>query len=443
MTDWTRASAAAMGQAIGEGRLDPRDLADAHLAAIARDPDQALIFARLTPERARAEADAAAGRAREGRRAHPLDGVPISWKDNVDTAGVATEAGSRLLSGRVPDADAPVLATATAAGLVCLGKTHMVELAFSGLGLNPMTATPPNVFDRRRVPGGSSSGAGVSVARRLAAGAIGSDTGGSVRMPACWNGLVGLKTTAGLVPTEGVVPLSTSLDTIGPLTRTTEDAALLLSALTGGEPAVPAAQRPAALIVPETVVLADLEPEVATAFDGALAALSAAGTALAPSEVPEFDAALEVMARHGGLFSEGWRIWGERIDGNPDTVFANIEARFRGLSGNGAEDEAVSARRLAELGARLADRIASEGMLVMPTAPIRAPLLARLLADPDHYAAANKACLRNTRLANLLGLSSLTLPLPEPMCGLMLFAGPREEDRLIAAGRALEPLLAS
>ncbi|HSG56137.1 MAG TPA: amidase family protein, partial [Paracoccaceae bacterium] len=190
MQDWLGMSAADLGRAIGAGRIDPVDLAQAHLDAIEAHPLRDRIFARLTGERAGAEAKAAAARAKAGQRLGLLDGVPISWKDLFDTAGVATEAGSLLLKGRVPERDARVLRNATTAGLVCLGKTHMTELAFSGLGYNPSTASPPCVNDAGAVSGGSSSGAATSVAFGLAACGIGSDTGGSVRIPSAWNDLV-------------------------------------------------------------------------------------------------------------------------------------------------------------------------------------------------------------------------------------------------------------
>ncbi|NVK60544.1 MAG: amidase, partial [Rhodobacteraceae bacterium] len=144
MSDWTGMSAAELGRAIGKGEIDPVALARSFLDKIGAHPLKDRIYARLTPERALAEAEAARDRAAAGQRRSPLDGVPVSWKDLFDTAGVATEAGSKLLAGRIPDEDAEVLKVATAMGLVCLGKTHMSELAFSGLGLNPMTATPPS-----------------------------------------------------------------------------------------------------------------------------------------------------------------------------------------------------------------------------------------------------------------------------------------------------------
>ncbi|MEM0921661.1 MAG: amidase [Pseudomonadota bacterium] len=443
MENWQEASAADLGRAVAAG-LDPRELVERFLDAIADHPDQALIYARVTPERARAEAATAHERQRSGVLAGPLDGVPISWKDNVDTEGVATEAGSRLLAGRVPNADAPALTRATEAGLVCLGKTHLSELAFSGLGFNPMMATPPNAADRRRVPGGSSSGAAVSVAKGLAAAGIGSDTGGSVRIPAAWNGLVGLKTTVGAISCEGIVPLSVSFDTPGPLTRTVEDAALLFDAMRGVTTALPEAGLPARLLLPETHVMDDLDPAVAEAFGVAISALSAAGVTITRAEVPELAESAALLSERGGVLgTEVWDQWGPTIEANPEMMYHQIEARFRGNAGFTAEDAAYSRGEQARLARALCARIEEHGMLVMPTSPTLPPLIARLLADDAYYTAVNLLALRNTRQGNLLGLSSLTLPTAAPMVGVMLMAPPGGEPDLIRAGRAMEGILAS
>ena len=197
MHEWLHMSASELGRGIAVGAIDPVALAQTFLDAIDSHPMRNRIYSRVTHDRAMAEANAARIRAQNGQRLSLLDGVPLSWKDLFDSAGVETEAGSALLKDRVPSSDALVLQNATSAGTVCLGKTHMSELAFSGLGLNPITATPPCVNDDASVPGGSSSGAAASVAFNLAACGIGSDTGGSVRIPSAWNDLVGLKTTSG------------------------------------------------------------------------------------------------------------------------------------------------------------------------------------------------------------------------------------------------------
>ena len=226
-------SASDLGRAIDVGKLDPLEITEAYLAAIVAHPEAKRIYTMTTQKRALAEAKMASQRARSRQRLSLLDGVAISWKDLFDTAGDVTEAGSDLLAERIPEKDAVCLRDATGAGLVCLGKTHMSELAFSGIGLNPVKETPPCVNFPDTVPGGSSSGAGASVAFRLAPAAIGSDTGGSVRIPAAWNDLVGLKTTSGLISLKGVVPLCASFDTVGPLTKTVEDAAHIFTPLTG------------------------------------------------------------------------------------------------------------------------------------------------------------------------------------------------------------------
>jgi aspartyl-tRNA(Asn)/glutamyl-tRNA(Gln) amidotransferase subunit A len=397
----------------------------------------------MTPERARAEADAAADRARRGLRRGPLDGVALAWKDNVDTAGTATEAGSRLLAGRVPATDAPVLRRATAAGLLCLGKTHMSELAFSGLGLNPMTATPPNALEPARVPGGSSSGTAVAVALHLAAAGIGTDTGGSVRIPAAWNGLVGVKTTAGRIPIHGIVALAATLDTVGPLTRTVEDAALLHAVLTG-MPIVTEEAPDIPLMVAETCVLDGCDAPVIAGFEAAVARLARDGVAITRGPVPEFDAATEVATRLGPLVTrEAWALWGSRIEASPGAMYPMIEARFRAGASITAEADAAARAAFLDLRDRITDRIARHGLLVMPTVACLPPFADRLLTDDAHYTERNLLALRNTRFANLLGLSAITLPLPEPMTGLMLVGGPGDEARLLAAGRALEPRLAA
>ena len=235
---WHEMSAVAQGDAIARGDIDPRELCAHYFGRIEAHEGADAIYLRTMRERADAEAGAAARRVAEGRRLSRLDGVPISWKDIYDTAGVATEMGTPLLAGRVPLRDARALERAARAGLVCLGKTNTVQFALGGIGTNPATGTPPNAVmtDVPRAPGGSSSGAAASVAHRLAAAAIGSDTGGSVRIPAAWNRLVGLKTSFGAIPTEGVMPLSPTLDTVGPLCADVADAAALFAILAARPP---------------------------------------------------------------------------------------------------------------------------------------------------------------------------------------------------------------
>ena len=442
MSDWNTMSAAQLGRGIRHGEIDPLDLTESFLSAIEAHPHRDRIYSTVTADRARAEARAASARARAGERLGPLDGVPVSWKDLFDSAGVATEAGSRLLRGRVPQQDARVLRNATMAGTVCLGKTHMSELAFSGLGLNPMTATPPCVNDAAVVPGGSSSGAAASVAFGLAACGIGSDTGGSVRIPAAWNDLVGLKTTAGRLPLAGTVPLAERFDAIGPLARTVEDAALMLSVLEGRGQAADlrgTSLKGVRLAALQTVVLDDIRDAPLSAYDRAVAALRDAGAEIEKLDAPEV---AEAMPMSGVLYTaEAYGIWRDTIEAAPDRMFAPIRDRFRGGREVAAADYVAAWRKLEDLRRIWAARMAGYDAVIMPTAPNMPPDADRLMRDEDYYVTENLLTLRNTRVGNLMGLPAVTLPTGTPSCGLMLCGAAMQEERLLRLCKAAEEVL--
>lgn len=430
-----------MGRAVARGDLDPRDLCETFLSAIDAAPHRAAIYARTTADRAHAEAEAAARRATTSTRRGPLDGVPIAWKDLFDTAGVGTEAGSGLLCGRVPDRDAAVLRTATQGGSVCLGKTHMSELAFSGLGLNPTTGTPPHRHDAAVVPGGSSSGAAAALAHGLAPLAIGTDTGGSVRNPAAWNDLVGLKTTEGRLPLDGVVPLVESFDTIGPLARNVEDAALGLALM---EDARPPDLLNATLRGTRLLVLADYADSSRDAprraFEEASERLAEAGAMVERGAVPAVDPAMDLAAV---LFTpEAYGTWRDAIEADPDAMFAPIRARFRSGTEFSGPDVMAAWRRLRALRADYHPATRGYDAVILPTAMLLPPDRERLLADEDYYRTENLAALRNTRVGNLMGLCGLSLPTGTPSCGLMILAHPMEEERLLRLGAAAEAALA-
>lgn len=441
MTDWLKMTAADLGRGIAAGSIDPVELSDTYLDAVTAHELTPRIYARTTPDRARAEALAARQRARAGQRRSLLDGVPISWKDLFDTAGTATEAGSKLLAGRVPDADAIVLRNATQWGLTCLGKTHMSELAFAGLGLNPSTETPPNVNDPDAVPGGSSSGAAASVAFNLAAAGIGSDTGGSVRVPAAWNDLVGLKTTSGRLSLTGVVPLCLRFDTVGPLCRSVEDAALLLGALEGKAPpdlrdADLGGKRFAVL---DTIAMTDLQDAPARGFDAALRAIGAAGAVIERLDVP---ALAEIMPRAGRLYTaEAYGLWKTVIEADPDKMFSEILTRFR-LGGQVEAADYVETWAALEA-ARVAFAAATSGYdaVLLPSSATLPPKVADVTRDSDVYTQANLMALRNTRIGNLMGLCALTLPTGVASAGVMLMAPPNTEAALLRLGAGVERIL--
>lgn len=440
--DWLWMTAADLGRGIDGGQIDPREVTRAYLDSIAAHPERDRIYARVTPDRAMAEAEAAYVRQKAGQRRGLLDGVPVSWKDLFDTAGVATEAGSALLAGRVPDRDAEVLIDATEAGLACLGKTHMSELAFSGLGLNPVTATPPNVNDPKAVPGGSSSGAAASVAFGLAPAAIGSDTGGSVRLPAAWNDLVGLKTTHGRLSLQGAVPLCETLDTVGPITRSVEDAGLLLAALEGGKPADlrGATLEGTRFLVLETLALDDVREAPMRGFEHGLQVLEAVGARIERGRIPEV---AEAASLSGILFAtEAYAIWREAIEAAPEKMFPRILDRFRGGAQTNGADYVAAMRRQTALRRRWRDVTAGYDAVLTPTSPILPPEADRLMSDSDYYVTENLLALRNTRIGNLFGLSALTLPTGVPSAGLQLLGQPMGEERLLRLGIAAEAALA-
>ena len=449
MSDWLRQSASDLGRGIAAGKIDPVALTETYLAAGAAHPFGPRIYVRMTPERALAEAESARQRAKAGLRRGLLDGVPISWKDLFDTAGIVTEAGSMLLEWRVPEVDAAVLQRATQAGTICLGKTHMSELAFAGLGVNPAyggntdpkPGTPPNLHDPALAPGGSSSGAAASVAFGLAAAGIGSDTGGSVRVPAAWNDLVGLKTTHGRLSLQGVVPLAESFDTIGPLCRTVEDCAQLLAVMEGGKPAD---LRGATLQGRRFLVLepysSDVREGPGAAFSAAVARLAKAGARIETGTVAGIE---EAMALSPVLFAtEGYGTWRDVIEAAPEKMYSRILERFRGGQAFSAPDYVAAWRRLHVLRALWARETAGFDAVLLPTVPNLPPDVNRLMQDPDFYVTENLITLRNTRVGNLMGLCGLTLPTGVPSCGLMMLGAAMGDERLLRLGAAAEAVLA-
>jgi aspartyl-tRNA(Asn)/glutamyl-tRNA(Gln) amidotransferase subunit A len=438
--DWLKMTAAELGRWIGAGRIDPVALAETYLDAIKAHAFGDRIYARLTDKRALAEAEAAAKRARAGLRLGPLDGVPISWKDLFDTAGVATEAGSALLAGRVPSEDADVLKAATTQGLVCLGKTHMSELAFSGLGLNPVTASPPCVNDHTAVSGGSSSGAAASVAFGLASCGIGSDTGGSVRIPSAWNDLVGLKTTSGRLSLKGVVPLVASFDTVGPLCRSVEDASLMLAVLEAGKAAdlrgtTLAGKR---LLVLENG-LDDARAKPLEGFESACDRLAQAGAKI---ERERLDVVAEALELSVVLFTpEAYATWYDEIEAHPELMFRPILERFRAGAGFSGVEVIRAWQKIERLRARYLAETAGYDAVILPSSLILPPDAQRLITDHNYYVTENLLALRNTRIGNLMGLCGLTLPTGVPSAGIMLLAPPMGEERLLRLGAAAEAAL--
>ena len=434
-------SAAELGKDIKNGGLDPVELAEETLAKIEAHSSKDEIFTTVTKDRALKEAHASQNRQKSGDLLGPLDGVPISWKDLFDTDGILTEAGSPLLKGRIPDADCLVLERATKAGLVCAGKTQMSELAFSGLGINPNAGTPPNINGADLNPGGSSSGAAASVAHGLVSIAIGSDTGGSVRIPAGYNNLVGLKTTATYLPNDGVVPLCSGFDTVGPLCTTVEDAALITSIMAGEDPSIPE-EKPLSqckFLVCKTIIMDDLDHDQEEGFSLAIETLRKAGATVDFAEIEVFN---DVLPLGPTLFPyEAWQQWGEAIEAQPEAMFQGVKNRF--LSGKDITKDAYDAAwgAMLQLRETYNAQTSDYDAVLAPTVCIAPRKVEKLIDDLEYFQQSNLAVLRNTRFANMFGLCSLTLPTSRPASGLMISAKPFGEKELVSVGLAVERTL--
>ena len=442
----------ALATDLAAGRTTAQALTEAALAR-AQDPagEGARVFTRLDPERARAAAHASDTLRAAGMVRSPLEGIPVSVKDLFDVAGQVTTAGSAVLKGAAPAThNAPVIDRLIAAGAVIVGRTNMTEFAFSGLGLNPHYGTPKNPWDRAtgRIPGGSSSGAAVSVSDGMAVVGIGSDTGGSVRIPSALCGLTGFKPTQRRVPTAGTLPLSTTLDSIGPMAASVRCCALV-DAVLAGEP-VPAfaehSLRHTRLALPQTAVLDGMDATVAAAFDHACARLAEAGAQLTRIDVPEFAELARLHARGTLAAAEAWAWHRALLAERGDGYDPRVSARIRGAQGMGAADyiDLLHVRR--HWIARVEARVAGFDALLMPTVPVVAPAIADLQASDDAYTAANGLILRNPTLINFLDGCALSLPCHRPgeaPVGLMLAAPAMADARILALGEAVEAALKS
>ena len=396
-------------------------------------------FLKVYAEEATAAAETFDQARRKGAVPSRFAGIPISIKDLFDVAGDVTTAGSTALRGAPPAArDAAVVRRLKTAGFIPIGRTNMTEFAYSGIGINPHYDTPRNPYDRRtgRIPGGSSSGAVVSVTDGMAFGGIGTDTGGSCRIPAALCGIVGFKPTAQRVPKDGVLPLSQTLDSIGPLATTVACCAALDAIMAGQEPAdLPVFPLEGLrLAVPQTLVLADFDAGVSSAFSAALATLSAAGVRIADIEVREFDDAMQVNSTGGFTAPEAYAVHRPLIKVKEAEYDPHVLARvLRGRDISAADYiELMWARE--DLVRRLDRVTAPFDALILPTVPIIAPALRDLEAD-DAYRSTNLLLLRNPSLANFFDRCAISLPCHRPgdaPVGLMLI-GERGADRKLQA----------
>src|SRR4051794_21743473 len=397
---------------------------------------------------AKAAANAADARAKAGQPLGPLDGVIVSIKDLFDVKGEVTRAGSRVLAneGLVATADAPVVTRLRAAGAVIVAKTNMSEFAFSGIGANPHYGTPGNPFDRARVPGGSTSGGGVAVADGMCEITIGTDTGGSTRIPAALCGIVGWKPSKQRVPTDGAFPLSFTLDSIGPMAKSVADCALADAIMAGDKPKAiePASLSGLRIGIWQGVPFDGADETVAASWSAAVARLNKAGVKLSDETIAFVDEMAQLNAKGGFAPTESFAIHRERLKRDGAGFDTLIRARIeRGgtIPAYDYIDMATGRRRLVQaMDARL------EGLdaLVLPTVPIVAPKTAEV-AVADEFGRKNAMLLRNTSMINFFDLCAISLPLPRDgglSTGLMLVGRNGSDAKLFAIAAAVERLLA-
>ena len=444
--DW---SIERLNTAIAAGRTSCAEIVEVALARAA-DPngEGSRAFRSLRAEAALAQARGHDLLRAAGAAASPLAGLPVSIKDNIYFAGEPRRGGCKLLEDAPPATPhAPVVQRLHAAGAVIIGRTNMSELAFSGLGYNRFYGTPANSYDRniRRIPGGSSSGAAVSVTDGMAVAALGTDTGGSVRIPAALTGLGGFKPTQARVPIDGVLPLSTLLDCVGPLARSVADVALLDGILAADPTPLIAFEAPLRLCTADDFMLQDADDVVRPTYENAKESLLRAGTRIEPLPSGMFRE-LEEYNRRGSFSSaEGWERFGALVEARPDDIDPRIAERIlRGRSMTAANWIANLRTRQAMM-QRFESAMAGYDALIAPTVPIIAPPIADM-EDDDKFRRANGLILRNPMIANLLDAPSLTIPCHangSAPIGLMLIGLRLSDRRLLNIGAAIERLLAS
>lgn len=424
-------------------RTPVRDALESALALASTDR-AAHVFTRLLPEPARAEADAADARRRAGLSLGPLDGMIVSVKDLFDMAGEVTSAGSKIFRGAAPAvSDAPVVARIRRAGAVLVGRTNMSEFAFSGLGLNPHWGNPGNALDPARAPGGSTSGGAVSVALGAARLTLGTDTGGSTRIPAAFNGIVGFKPTSHRIPKTGVFPLSYTFDSVGPLSVNVAECAAADAIMANEEP-LPLPDVPLAGLrigVPRGLLFEDVEPAVASAFEAGLAALAKAGARIVEISIDDLIRDLRgVLASAPIATCEAAEIHHDYLETRAGDFDRRVLARIRPGTGVPASAYIRALRQREVLKQAFAARIAAFDALAWPTAPIVAPEIALLEADDAVFVTTNILTLRNTSPCNFFDVPALSLPLPVDglPVGFMLVGASNMDRRLMAIGAAAE-----
>ncbi|WP_217578515.1 amidase [Mesorhizobium sp. GbtcB19] len=426
-----------------------RDRLEIILSRLANRAGDEKVYTKLYAEAARAAAGASDARREAGVSLGPLDGRIVSIKDLFDVAGEPTAAGSLIRAGAAPATrDAAIVQRLRQAGAVILGKTNMTEFAFTAIGDNLHNGTPGNAADASLIPGGSSSGAGVAVGEGTSEISIGSDTGGSVRIPASLNGVVGFKPTAKRVPLAGAFPLSMTLDSIGPLALSVADCAIADAIMAGEEPAAlqPVPLATLRIGIPRGVLFGETQTEVATAFETCIDKIGQAGARAADLSIDDLIAEMRLATKRGTIASmEGAEVHADWLAGGaPVPVDPHVTGPLSRALAIPASAYIRTIRRRGELVAAMAERLEPVDMLALPTVPVLAPSLAAMAGDEARRDRTEGLLLRNTQVANQFDLCAISLPMPGTKlpAGLMLVGRHGEDRRLLAIAATVEVLLA-
>jgi len=458
----TFASLHQLATRLRQRELSPVELTEHFLQRIERYNPKLNAYIAVTAERALASARAAETTLASGGDLGPLHGIPVAFKDLINVAGLPTTGGSILLRENIPDKDATVALKMARGGAVLLGKTHMVEFAFGGVGINHHYGTPWNPWDAvtQRIPGGSSSGSAVAVAAGLAPAALGSDTGGSVRIPSSFCGLVGLKPTFGRLSNQGCLPLDSTLDSVGPMVRTVRDAALIYQVLAGPDPAAPPTWgHPSEnvlenlegdisgmrLALPREYFWDEVDEEVAAAVHASAQVFADLDAHVDDISLQELDDLQTLRARGSLVAVETYLNLKDDLENNLDKFDPIVAARMLDGKDFLAVDYLDIQNGYADLRRRIGASLHAVDALITPTTPIVAAPV-KEVDQEDRYFPTNGLCLRNTMAANLLGLCAISLPcgftragLP---IGLQLIGRAFDEGRLLRLAHAYETTMA-
>ncbi|MET2830193.1 amidase [Mesorhizobium shangrilense] len=425
-----------------------RDRLEIILSRLANRVADEKVYTKLYAEAARAAADASDARNRAGVTLGPLDGTIVSIKDLFDVAGEATTAGSLMLRTAAPaQCDAAIVSRLRQAGAVIIGKTNMTEFAFTAIGDNQHCGTPGNAADASRIPGGSSSGAGVSVGEGTSEISIGSDTGGSIRIPASLNGVVGFKPTARRVPLIGAFPLSGTLDSIGPLARTVAQCAAADAVMAGEMPAALASIALSGLRIgiPRGVLFENTESEVAAAFAHCLGKIEQAGAGVSDLSIDDLIADLRAVTKRGSIAAmEGAEVHADWLAAGASVpVDPHVSGPLSRAAMLPAPVYIRALRRRTTLAAAMDERLSSIDVLALPTTPVTAPTIVSMAEDVELRDHIEGLLLRNTQVANQFDLCAISLPMPGTAlpAGLMLVARNGGDHKLLRIAAEVEALL--